>query len=911
MAGIVNSATAEYDQFCFISQLSISVPLRRRRMFHRKTSLATVVIITIVAVATLLLGALGVVNHVLESRAARGKFQEDLATNADQLAAGLALPVWNFDRDQIEHVVLSMMREPSIEGAVVSLDDASAPGGVREMAWSRDENWEPVQTASRLEGSQGEQRIITASGSQVGTLKLFASPQFLNASINQRLVRLVCMIVALAVILTVSLYLLLWRIVLKPVKRLSAFAAEISSGAPSAKCREGAHFYGELADLRHSIEQMFELLDARYKSLKKNETMISSILNTVPQSIFWKDRESRYLGCNQIFSNLVGLPRPEAVVGKTDYDLPWTRADADMYLRYDRAVMESATTKRHIVEPVRDATGRVSWVDTTKIPLVDEQQEVYGILGIFEDITERKNAEESLKASEEQFRQLFDQSIVGIILCDVIYDGRGQPTGFRLARANPAYERLTGHTRADTVGKADHELSWGWPEELKQRLMDLGRSRDSFSYERYNDSLSRHFEVRAFSPRAGQFALVFNDISERKRVEDALRESEARFRKLIEEAPPAILLSRDDVSIYGNAAFLKMMRVASNEQVANRPVEEWLAPECRPAVRERFRLRREGVAVPALFESVGIRADGSRFPFQVERKEVQLGNEKVTVGFITDLSEQRRAQALMIESEKLRTVAGIAAGVAHEINNPLAGMVQNAQVILSRLTQDLAGNREAAARSGTRFEQVRQYVQEREIPELLESIRASGRQASQIVQNLLSYSRRPTRPAPVHLREIVERTLSLAASDYELKNGHLLAQVEIVRQDEEGTPAVMCFASQIQQVVINLIRNAVHAMQENPPERPPRLEIRTFARDGFGCIEVSDNGPGVPPELRERIFEPFFTTKREGEGTGLGLFVCQHIVTTEHHGKLELVDGTAQGATFRISLPTEAAKNSD
>jgi two-component system, cell cycle sensor histidine kinase and response regulator CckA len=137
------------------------------------------------------------------------------------------------------------------------------------------------------------------------------------------------------------------------------------------------------------------------EELKKSRAMISYILDSVPQSIFWKDRNSVYLGCNEVFARAVGLQSPNDIVGKTDYDLPWPRKEADAYRADDREVMTLNQAKRHIVEPLQQSDGARLWIDTTKIPLTEETGSVYGVLGVYEDITERKKTEDAIKSIVE------------------------------------------------------------------------------------------------------------------------------------------------------------------------------------------------------------------------------------------------------------------------------------------------------------------------------------------------------------------------------------------------------------------------------------------------------------------------------------------------------------------------------
>ena len=131
-------------------------------------------------------------------------------------------------------------------------------------------------------------------------------------------------------------------------------------------------------------------------ALRASRAALDQILNTVPQSIFWKDREGRYLGCNKVFAAAAGLDDPAQIIGKTDFDLPWPHHEAEAYRSDDREVLEHNRPKAHIIEPLQTAAGARLWIDTSKMPLTDEAGQVYGILGVYEDITARRKATQAL-----------------------------------------------------------------------------------------------------------------------------------------------------------------------------------------------------------------------------------------------------------------------------------------------------------------------------------------------------------------------------------------------------------------------------------------------------------------------------------------------------------------------------------
>ena len=276
---------------------------------------------------------------------------------------------------------------------------------------------------------------------------------------------------------------------------------------------------------------------------------------------------------------------------------------------------------------------------------------------------------------------------------------------------------------------------------------------------------------------------------------------------------------------------------------------------------------------------------------------------------VDDVTDQVNLEEVMIQTEKMMSVGGLAAGMAHEINNPLAGIVQNADVMTRRFLEDMPANRAAAREAGIDPEGLRDYAARRGLDTLLENIRSSGLRAAELVRNMLSFSRKSDFTMSGHdINALLDRTLELARTDYDLKKNFDFKSIEIQRDYWSGDTTIPCEASKLQQVFLNIMKNAAEVMAGAGTRDggPPRITIRTRRTESTLHVEIEDNGPGMDPSVRRRIFEPFFTTKEVGEGTGLGLSVSYFIVTENHRGAMSVESIPGGGTTFLIDLPAES-----
>ncbi len=358
---------------------------------------------------------------------------------------------------------------------------------------------------------------------------------------------------------------------------------------------------------------------------------------------------------------------------------------------------------------------------------------------------------------------------------------------------------------------------------------------------------------------------------EQRRAEEALRESEARFRTLFEAAAdPILLVSRQGVILDANPAAQSLARL-SKEALVGRDLGHYIPPEELPRATEYLRAC---FARPSASESMEITIslpDGGRRLLAVRSRLVpEPGRQPYLEMMIRDVTEQREMQRRLMESERLVSLGQMAAYVAHEINTPLANISLLAASIQRR-------------------------EKDPEILEKLEKLNVQRRQAAGIVSGLLSFSKqRRMEIIQVDLRDVILAAIN-QVEPYRAPGVALLPEM-----DEEPVVASVD-PLQMQEVFTNLLKNALEATEYGS------VTIRLSSRPHAHLVEVVDTGPGIPPEVLAHLFEPFFTTKRKLGGTGLGLALCRNIVDA-HQGEIRVASGVGKGSTFTVVLPREAAR---
>jgi PAS domain S-box-containing protein len=482
----------------------------------------------------------------------------------------------------------------------------------------------------------------------------------------------------------------------------------------------------------------------------------------------------------------------------------------------------------------------------------------------------------ALQQSQELFHSFMNQSP----LLAFMKDDTGRRTW-----VNESYARFFHHTVESMVGITDTELLPAMAERMRQEeqvVLSTGQRICSEQVVHSPEGSEHHWLIHKFALRDafGRHLLggVAVDITARKSAEEALRRSEESFRTLIEGLPEAIFVHRGGRLLYINPAGLTFLGHGSAEGLDGSSLLELIHPDDREAaasvlegdftsIREVRFLRAGEVPVAAELSAMRLLFDG----------------EAATVVSARDVTERKQMQSRLLLADRLASVGTLAAGIAHEINNPLAFVLSN----LGFLEQECQRLMEQLPAEALR-----------EMQEVLSETYQGAERMRHIMRDLRTLSRDDGEQlCAVDVREVLESSLRLVRNE-------LRGRAQLMK-DFEPVPVVWASEIRLGQVFLNLLINAAQAL---PPDQPERNEVRVRVR-AIGTrvvIEVADTGTGIAPEVRDRIFDPFFTTKPVGTGTGLGLSIC-HGIVSGLGGEITVESELGRGTTFRITLPAAPA----
>ncbi len=533
-------------------------------------------------------------------------------------------------------------------------------------------------------------------------------------------------------------------------------------------------------------------------------------------------------------------------------------------------------------------------------PLLGRKNKHRGRLLILKDITDKKRAENAAKEGERIQRVVLQASPNPI----VYYNQNGEVTYL-----NPAFTRVFGWTLDELLGKRIDFVPKENLEETKAALKKtIERPEGNYGFlTRRSTKSGKILDVSINSamhhPQDGSppnMVVNFADITQIKQTERELRKTRDYITSIINSLPSILIgLNAEGIITQWNKQAEKLTGVMATNAI-DHSIKD-IFPQLAVFVMDIYRILESRKAQKETKRNLTI--NNKTIIVDIAIYPIISDSPPGVVIRIDDISDRVKIEEMMIQSEKMMSVGGLAAGMAHEINNPLAGIIQNTQVIKNRLTRPLPANIQAARECDVALEKMNTYMEKRNIFTMMDQVVKSGLRAAHIVDNMLSFSRKSGQRKSTHyLHEIMESTIELVGNDYNLKKRYDFRAIKIIRDYSDNVPPVICEKNKIQQVLLNILKNGAEAMAE-ANTADPGLCIRCFKDKDMVTLEIEDNGPGMDEKTKKRIFEPFFTTKEVGVGTGLGLSVSYFIITENHDGIMTVESFLGQGTRFIIKLP--------
>ena len=637
----------------------------------------------------------------------------------------------------------------------------------------------------------------------------------------------------------------------------------------------------KIRELKEETFDRKQVEDALYDS----QHMLKTVLDSIPSAVFWKDRNLFYLGGNLTWLNTIGMKSSEEVIGKTDYELSYTKEQAGSFRKYDRKVVESGIPEYDIIEPYLKADGTHAWAKTNKVPLRGTDGKIIGVLGSYEDITEHKKAEEELQGQRNLFKMILETTPDMLILKD---------TNSVYQAVNSSFCKYVGKPMEKVIGKTDYDLFPADEAEMYRR--DDAKVMKSLKPLIQDEQATlkegkQWFHVAKTPVFDNDKKLIGilcsnRDITTRKKAQEALIKSEKLYRTLIDNIDMGVALIDTNHSIVmTNAVYEKQFNKKTNEFVGKKCFQEFekrdeVCPHCPGVIAM-------NTGQAAEVETADVRDDGSKFDVRICAFPI-FGTNNTVTGFIEiveDITVKKKLMAQLQKAQKFESIGTLAGGIAHDFNNLLMNIQGNTSLMLMDIDS-----------YHPHYER-------------LKSIEKQIQGGANLTRQLLGYaSKGRYEVKPTNLNQIIEETSTTF--------GRTRKQITIHRNMAEDLFAIEADQGQIEQILLNLFINASDALPgggdlyietNNVTDKDMKSRLYKSKAGNYVKLTVRDTGKGMDKITMERIFDPFFTTKEMGRGTGLGLASVYGIIKA-HGGYIDVESKMNQGTTFEIYLPSTTKK---
>jgi PAS domain S-box-containing protein len=635
---------------------------------------------------------------------------------------------------------------------------------------------------------------------------------------------------------------------------------------------------GELSRLVPSIQRALKETEERAErkraeeATRRSEKKYKDLFDSTLDGIFQVNAEGEFILMNQAGARIFGYENPDEIIGKNALEFWRDPKDRDVYRE------ELQKQKKLSAYPMRakKKNGEPIELESSTRIIEDEKGIFLGIEGILRDVTARMRAEEGLHVSAQRWNNTFDAMSEAISILDS--DGN-------ILQCNQALLYLLEKLPDDIIGHPYWEAVFN----DREPLPDCAFSRMQKSHHR--EYATRRLFTRWFNVTvdpildpAGNLTgcvHILSDISEHRKFEEQLKESESKFRSLAEQSLVGTYIIQDEKFKYVSPRLADMFGYGVQEITDHKGPLDLVTPEDHHVVDENMRQRLSGQIAFSHYEVRGRKKGGDIISIEIFGSAMSYQGRPAIIGSVLDVTEKGKLENQLRQAQKMEAVGQLTGGIAHDFNNILSAVIGYAYLLQMQMKTDDPG---------------RPYV---------DQILAGADRAANLTRSLLTFSRKQTpNLKPININENIQRVETLLrrviGEDIDLRTA--LAPGDLVVQADPG---------QIEQVLMNLATNARDAMPkggilsiETAVTRADALADVAIDRNvaEYAAIEITDTGIGMDEQTRKKIFEPFFTTKDLGRGTGLGLSMVYGIVK-QHNGYIYCSSEPGKGTSFTLYLP--------